>query len=304
MDEWLKLKDLHLFQCYKSKLFGINFIKYAKVKDARTLATIKAKSTEDDGSDLQNKETVKFLLSRIERTEEMLTEILTLMKGGALPPTKICSDQSTSVDSSGSPTVSQKRKFTNTDACPADNPEIKKPIDVFDFMKQESMSKNSNKNFVGYAALSIADFVKELVKQDVHVMETQDPLQVHSGTSKNARSQAMLVMKFLGSLCENQDELKLYSGNGRVRVGTSFADLNQKRKEEVKALAGSIAEKAIAFVNNHDLQGTRKKKLTALTMQCGALRGMLEKKKDDGIPDEVKKTYSTWEDVKKSVGSK
>ena len=247
---------------------------------------------------------MKFLLSRIEKTEEMLTEILTLMKGGVLPPTKICSDESDSVNSSGSNIVSQKRKFTNTDTCPDDNHENKKSKDAFDLMTKGSMSKNSNKNFGGYAALSIADFVKELVKQDVHVMEGQDPLQVHSGTSKNARSQAMLVMKFLGSLCENQDEFNLYSGNGRVRVDTSFADINQKRKEEVKALAGSIASKAIEFVNNHDLQGTRKKKLTTLTMQCGALRGMLERSKDNAVPDEVKKSYSTWEKIMKSVGSK
>jgi len=283
-----------------------------QVKDERMRLAVQGRSS----NNVEDKETIKYLLAKVDllqdenrkaqvvnmRTQDMVLDLLAMMKGGSVSSsskkshccTDALSEETTDADSGEETHVqAQKRKVDTTE----DANNSKRPKNAFDELSQCSRSVNSTKNFEDYHSKTVQELVKEVVKQDVHVMNGTDPLCV-KGKSKNKHTQSLLILRFLGTMCGTPEQFALFSGDNRDRIDTRKKAGIEKRRNDVNELVASIGDNVMAFINTHKLTGDRKNPITKKNLTCGILRGMLEKKIENQDFAASKKTFKTWKAVK------
>ena len=272
-----------------------------------------------------DKEMIKYLIAKVDllqeenmrsqvRTEEIFRDLVAIMKGGSVPQPSdrisccpadadALSQETTNVDSSDetNATTHKQKLETAMDS----STKYKKPstCNAFEEMTRSSLSMNSIKNFEDYQQKSVQELVRELVKQDVHVMNGSDPLCV-KGKSKNKHTQSLIVLRFVGTMCTTKKHFTLFSGENRERIDTGNKAETERRMNDVNALAKTICDNITSFIEKYNLNSGRKKSLTGFNIKCGALRGILETKSMNTDLEALRKSFARWDDVKALIPSK
>ena len=272
-----------------------------------------------------DKETIKYLIAKVDllqeenrrsqvRTEEMFRDLVAVVKGGSVPPPLdhiICcpadaaalSQETTNVDSSEETNATTHKRKLETAMDSSTKSKKPSTSNAFEEMARSSQSMNSIKNFENYQQKSVLELVRELVKQDVHVMNGSDPLGV-KGESKNKHTQSLIVLRFVGTMCTTKRLFTLFSGENRERVDTGNKAESERRMNDVNDLVKMICDNLTSFIEKYNINSGRKKSLTGFNIKCGALRGILETKSMNTALEAVGKSFATWDDVKALIPKK